>query len=233
MCGRYRLTARERYLRDHFGLDADISWSPRWNIAPTQQVAIVRQHKTQPRRTFDLVRWGLIPYWAKDATISTKTINAMSETAGVKPAFRDAMSLRRCLILADGFYEWRKIAAKEKQPFNISMADDSVFAFAGLWEQWQNPNGELLETCTILTTTPNSLVADIHDRMPVILKSEDYDLWLDPGVTKPEIVANCLRPFDAQLMKKYPVSARVNRPENDLPECAQEVPAAAIAQTLF
>ena len=233
MCGRYRLTAKERYLRDHFGLDEEISWSPRWNIAPTQQVPIVRQHKTQPRRTFDLVRWGLIPYWAKDPSIATKTINAMSETAAEKPAFRDAMSLRRCLIPADGFYEWRTIGSKQKQPFNIGMADDSVFAFAGLWERWRDPSGQILETCTILTTRPNSLVADVHDRMPAILQTEDYDLWLDPGVTKPALVANCLKPVDAMLMKKYPVSARVNRPENDDYSCAQEVPALATAQTLF
>jgi putative SOS response-associated peptidase YedK len=233
MCGRYRLTAKERYLRDHFGLDEDISWTPRWNIAPTQQVPIVRQHETEPSRTFDLVRWGLIPYWAKNGSIATRTINAMSETAAEKPAFRYAMSLRRCLIPADGFYEWRPIGPKEKQPFSIGMADDSVFAFAGLWERWRDPDAELVETCTILTTQPNALVADVHDRMPVILKADDYDLWLDPGVTKPAIVADCLKPFDARLMKKYPVSTRVNRPENDDQGCSQEVPAAAIALTLF
>ena len=171
MCGRYRLTARERYLRYHFGLDEDISWSPRWNIAPTEHVPIVRQHKTQPKRTFDVVRWGLIPYWAKDPCIATRTMNAMCETAAEKPAFRNAMSMRRCLIPADGFYEWRGIGPKLKQPFNIGMADDSVFAFAGLWERWRDPAGELLETCTILTTQPNSLVAEVHDRMPVILKT--------------------------------------------------------------
>jgi len=117
MCGHYRLTAKERYLREHFALDADVSWSPRWNIAPTQPLPIVRQHKSQPPRTFDLVRWGLIPYWAKDRSIAAKTINAMSETAAEKPAFRDAMSLRRCLIPAEGFYEWRAISPKQKQPF--------------------------------------------------------------------------------------------------------------------
>ena len=140
----------------------------------------------------------------------------MSETAAEKPAFRDAMSLRRCLIPADSFYEWRTIGPKQKQPFNIGMANDSVFAFAGLWERWRDPSGQIQETCTILTTRPNSLVADVHDRMPVILQTEDYDLWLDPGVTKPALVANCLKPFDARLMKKYPVSARVNRPENEI-----------------
>ncbi len=139
----------------------------------------------------------------------------MSETAAEKPAFRDAMKRRRCLIPTDGFYEWKKLGTKEKQPYNFGMIDDSVFAFAGLWERWRDPAGEFLETCTILTTKPNSLVADVHDRMPVILKPEDYDLWLDPGVTDPALVADTLKPFDPRSMKKYPVSTRVNRAEND------------------
>jgi putative SOS response-associated peptidase YedK len=233
MCGRYRLTAKERYLRDHFGLDEDPSWAPRWNIAPTQQVPIIRQDIKEPKRTFSLVRWGLIPYWAKDRSIAFKTINAVSETAPEKPAFRDAMRRRRCLVLADGFYEWQKIGPKEKQPYNFGMLDDSVFAFAGLWERWRDPTDEVVETCTILTTKPNSLVANVHDRMPVILGREHYDVWLDPGVTDAARVADCLKPFEARLMKKYPVSTRVNRPENDDQECAQEVPITSTAQTLF
>jgi putative SOS response-associated peptidase YedK len=233
MCGRYRLTAKERYIRDHFGLESDVSWAPRWNIAPAQPVAVIRQNPKEPKRTFGLVRWGLIPYWAKDASIGFKTINAMSETAAEKPAFRDAMSRRRCLIPADGFYEWLRVGVKEKQPYSFGMMDDSVFAFAGLWERWQDQAGEALETCTILTTKPNSLVADVHDRMPLILRQEDYDLWLDPGVTNVALVAECLKPFHSGLMKKYPVSVRVNRPENDDPECAREVPIAVTTQTLF
>jgi putative SOS response-associated peptidase YedK len=233
MCGRYRLTAKERYMRDHFGLEDDLSWTPRWNIAPTQQVPIVRQNNKEPKRTFSLARWGLIPYWAKDRSIAVKTINAMSETAAEKPAFREAMSRRRCLIPADAFYEWLRIGVKEKQPYSFGMIDDSVFAFAGLWDRWRDAGDEVLETCTILTTKPNSLVADVHDRMPVILRQEDYDLWLDPGVTNPAHVAECLKPFHSGLMKKYPVSMRVNRTENDGPDCALEAPMAATAQTLF
>jgi putative SOS response-associated peptidase YedK len=233
MCGRYRLTAKERYIRDHFGLDDDPTWAPRWNIAPTQQVPIVRQERTEPKRTFTLVRWGLIPSWAKDRAIGYKTINAMSETAAAKPAFRDAMTRRRCLIPTDGFYEWKRIGTKEKQPYSFGMSDDSVFAFAGLWERWRDPTGESVLTCTILTTQPNSLVADVHDRMPAILRPEDYELWLDPGVTDAAIVADCLKPFEARLMKKYPVSARVNRPENDDQECLREVPIVSKAPTLF
>ena len=128
----------------------------------------------------DLVRWGLIPSWAKDPSIATKTINAMAETVAEKPAFRDALRLRRCLIPASAFYEWQSSGPKHKQPFSIGMADDWVFAFAGLWESWVDPNGKVVESRTILTTKPNSLVADVHLRMPAILKREDYQLWLDP-----------------------------------------------------
>jgi putative SOS response-associated peptidase YedK len=233
MCGRYRLTAKERYLRDHFGLDDDPSWTPRWNIAPTQQVATVRQDAREPRRIFRLVRWGLIPYWAKDPAMGFKTINAQAETAVEKPAFREAMRRRRCLIPADGFYEWQKITPQEKQPYHFSMLDDSVFALAGLWESWRDPAGQTIETCTILTTKPNALVAAVHDRMPAILTPESYDLWLDPGITDPSRVIECLTPFDARLMKKYPVSTRVNRAENDDPECAQEIQLKPTSPLLF
>ncbi len=233
MCGRYRLTAKERYIRDHFGLDEDPAWTPRWNIAPTQPIAAVRQDPKAPKRNFSLMRWGLIPYWAKDPSIGFKTINAVSETAVDKPAFREAMKRRRCLIPADGFYEWQKIGQKEKQPYNFGMMDDSDFAFAGLWERWRDPAGPVVETCTILTSKPNALVGSVHDRMPVILKPEDYDLWLDPGVTDAALVSDCLKPFDARLMKKYAVSTRVSRTENDDPECAQEIPPANAVQTLF
>jgi putative SOS response-associated peptidase YedK len=233
MCGRYRLSAKERYLRDHFGLEEDPAWMPRWNIAPTQPVAAIRQDAKEPKRTFGLLRWGLIPYWAKDPFIGFKTINAMSETAAEKPAFRDALRRRRCLIPADSFYEWEKIGPKEKQPYNFGMIDDSVFGFAGLWERWRDPAGNVVETCSILTVKPNSLVADVHDRMPAILRAEDYDLWLDPGVTDAARVTDCLKPFDARLMKKYPVSSRVNHPANDDEECAREIPIARTAPALF
>ena len=186
----------------------------------------------EPKRIFGLFRWGLIPYWAKEASIGFKTINAMSETAAEKPAFRDALRRRRCLIPADSFYEWQKVGRKEKQPYNFGMIDGSVFGFAGLWERWRDPAGNVVETCSILTVKPNSLVADVHDRMPTILRAEDYDLWLDPGVTEAARVADCLKPFDASLMKKCPVSSRVNHPAHDDEECAREIPIARTAQTL-
>ena len=194
---------------------------------------VIRQNTKEPKRTFGLLRWGLIPYWAKDASIGFKTINAVSETAAERPAFRDALRRRRCLIPADSFYEWQKVGPKEKLPYNFGMIDDSVFAFAGLWDRWQDPAGDVIETCTILTIEPNALVAQVHDRMPAILGTEDYDLWLDPGVRDVGRIAECLKPFDARLMKKYPVSTRVNRPGNDDPECAREVPIPGSDQMLF
>jgi putative SOS response-associated peptidase YedK len=233
MCGRYRLTAKERYLRNHFSLDDDPAWQPRWNIAPTQLVAAIRQHPKEPQRIFGLMRWGLIPYWAKDQSFGLKTINAMSETAAEKPAFRDALKRRRCLIPADGFFEWKKTGPKAKQAYNFGLATGSVFAFAGLWDRWRDTNNNVLETCTILTTTPNSLVAEVHNRMPAILDPDDYERWLDPGITKPEAILDCLTPFDCTLMSKYPVSPRVNRPGNDDEECAREVSAENPAPTLF
>lgn len=233
MCGRYRLSAKERYIAAHFDLDdSEVRWTPRYNIAPTQEAAVIRQDREKPRRKFFLMRWGLIPYWAKDASIGFKTINAMCETAAEKPAFREAMRKRRCLVPADGFYEWRKLGRKEKQPYNIGMADDSVFAFAGLWERWADPAGAAVKTFTILTTAANPLLTGIHDRMPVIVKPEDYDLWLDPGMTDPAGVADLLKPLDARLMKKYPVSMRVGNADNDDAEIIREVTAAApVAET--
>jgi len=228
MCGRYQLTANERRLSEYFSIPAeDIEWAARWNIAPTDEVATVRQHPAEPRRVFGLMRWGLIPYWAKDRSMGAKAINAVSETAAEKPAFREPLRKRRCLIPANGFYEWKQLGPKQKQAYHIGLNDDGLFAFAGLWDRWKDETGKPLESCTILTTEANSLLQDIHSRMPVILRPEDYDLWLDPGVTSPAQVAELLRPFDARRMRLYPVSPMVNKVENDNPECAEEVAAGA------
>lgn len=168
------------------------------------------------------MRWGLIPYWAKDTSIGAKTINAVSETAAEKPTFRDSMKRRRCLIPADGFYEWKLIGPKKKQAYNIGMKDDGLFGFAGLWDRWKGPDGKPIESCTILTTEANPLLKDIHNRMPVILSPDDYDSWLDPGEENPAHVAGLLKPFEARLMRVYPVSSTVNSVKNDSPECAKE-----------
>lgn len=223
MCGRYRLTAKERWLSEYFNIPAeDIDWAARWNIAPTDEVATIRQDRTEPRRIFAKMHWGMIPYWAKDMSIGAKTINAVCETAAEKPVFRESMKKRRCLIPADGFYEWKKIGPKKKQAYNIGMADDGLFAFAGLWDRWKDPSGKVIESCTILTTDANALLKDIHDRMPVILQPSDYDLWLDPGMTDPAKVSDLLKAFDARHMRMYPVSSAVNKVSNDGPECAEE-----------
>ncbi|HEY1527873.1 MAG TPA: SOS response-associated peptidase [Candidatus Angelobacter sp.] len=223
MCGRYRLTARERWLSEYFNLNPeDVEWAARWNIAPTDEVATVRQDRREPKRIFAKMHWGMIPYWAKDISIGAKTINAVCETAAEKPVFRESMKKRRCLIPADGFYEWKKIGPKKKQAYNIGMSDDGLFAFAGLWDRWKSPDGKPIESCTILTTDANSLLKDIHNRMPVILNRDHYDLWLDPGVSDPAQIADLSKPFDARLMRVYPVSSIVNKVANDGPECAEE-----------
>jgi putative SOS response-associated peptidase YedK len=224
VCGRYRLTAKERWLSEYFSIPAqDLEWAARWNIAPTDEVATIRQDRHEPKRRFAKMRWGLIPYWAKDASIGAKTINAVSETAAEKSAFRESMRKRRCLIPADGFYEWKQIGPKKGQAYNIGIKDNGLFAFAGLWDRWKGPDGNPIESCTILTTEANSLLKEIHNRMPVILSPADYDVWLDPGVTDPANLTDLLKPFDARLMRAYPVSSTVNSVKNDGPQCAKEV----------
>ncbi|HEY2393172.1 MAG TPA: SOS response-associated peptidase [Candidatus Angelobacter sp.] len=233
MCGRYKLTAQEKWLSFLFNLSPeDVDWAARWNVAPTQEVATIRQHARDPRRIFGLMRWGLIPSWAKDASIGPKAINAVSETAAEKPAFREPMRRQRCLIPADGFYEWKQSGGKVRQPYKIEMADGRVFAFAGLWDSWKDPGGREHVTCTILTTEANPLLKDIHHRMPVILKPEDYDLWLDPGVTNPAKVADLLKPFDGRQMRRHTVGQAVNHVANDGPECAEEIEVAEAAEQL-
>ena len=222
MCGRYRLSRRKQLIADYFDTVDEIDWEPRYNIAPTQNVGIIRQDREAPVRKFSLVRWGLIPYWAKDPSIGQKMINARSETVLDKPAFREAFHDRRCLVPADGFYEWAR-AGSSKQPMHIGMQDDSLFAFAGIWDRWKGASGDLVETCSILTTTPNSLLADVHDRMPVILEPENYELWLDPGFKDLNTLTAMLKPFDPAQMKWYPVSTLVNSSANDDPRCATEV----------
>jgi len=220
MCGRFRLSRHGKEVAEGFAIEEEVEWSPRYNIAPSDHIPTVQQDASKPVRHFTLMRWGLIPFWAKDPAIGFKTINGMSETAASKPAFRESMRTRRCLIPSDGFFEWKKIGPKEKQPYNFGMVDDSIFAFAGLWDRWKDCDGKQILSCTILTTNPNALVSDVHDRMPAILRPEDYDPWLDPGITDPTRIADLLAPFDARLMKKYPVSMRVNSVKNDDPECA-------------
>lgn len=226
MCGRFRLGKGREAIKKFFAAEGDADWDPRYNVAPGQNVAAVRQDPDQPVRRLSLLRWGLIPFWAKDPAIAYKMINARSETAADKPAFRDALKSRRCLIPADGFYEWKKVD-KAKQPFCFTLADEGIFAFAGIWDRWKSPEGKTLETCSILTTSANETVRDVHERMPVILSPEMFDLWLDPGFTNKEGVLELLKPYAADAMKKYPVSTRVNSVSNDDGECSTPLAASA------
>ena len=223
MCGRYRLSRRKQIIEQYFDTaEWQDDWSPRYNIAPTQPVPVVRQHPKEPVRQLSLMKWGLIPHWAKDPSIATSTINAKSETAARKPAFRDPLKLRRCLIPADGFYEWKRMATS-KQPYCFEVNDGELFAFAGIWDGWKNAEGQWIKTCSILTTTPNAVTSAIHDRMPVILHPDSYDLWLDPGMQNVRALSELLKPYDARLMRSYPVSSRVNHVTNDDADCSRPV----------
>jgi len=214
MCGRYRLSRRKQLVEEYFDASGDDDWTPRYNIAPTQPVPVIRQHPKLPRRVFSLMRWGLIPSWAKNMSGSASMINARSETASDKPAFRDPMRFRRCLVPADAFYEWRRTAAAT-QPFCFEVNNGELFGFAGLWDGWRDPSGQWIRSFTILTTTPNTVAASVHDRMPVILNRDQYDFWLDPAMTKVEALSHLLMPLDATLMRCYPVSSRINQVAND------------------
>jgi putative SOS response-associated peptidase YedK len=222
MCGRYSQTQPAAAIAEHFALDALPPIQPRYNIAPTQPVSVVRTTLEQPQRQHSFLLWGLIPSWAKDPAIGNRLINARSETVSEKPSFRAAFKRRRCLIVADGFYEWQtRSDRKTKQPYYIRLRDHTPFGFAGLWEHWQDPNGSEIETCTILTTGPNALMEPIHSRMPVILEPADYDSWLDSSYYNPGDLQAMLRPFDSEALERYAVSTTVNRPSNDIAECLE------------
>ncbi len=215
MCGRFTLTQSPDAIAQAFGIEVP-NFPPRYNIAPSQPVGVVVPPAGQQKRQFRLMQWGLIPSWAKDPSIGSKLINARSETVHEKPSFRSAFKHRRCLIAADGFYEWQKTGNGRKQPFYFSMKDRVVFAFAGLWESWQD-----IETCTILTTSANELLKPIHERMPVIVKPEDYGVWLDPTVQQADILSPIFEPFPFDKMVATSVSTAVNTPSNDSELCIQ------------
>lgn len=217
MCGRYTLKTPVDALAREFGLSGPLPEIPAsYNIAPTRHVAAVL---FEGGRKLEMLRWGLIPSWAKDPEIGNRMINARSETVPEKPSYRKAFKERRCLIPADGFYEWQKTNGG-KQPYYFKMKNGGPFAFAGLWEDWSR-DGQEIRSCTILTTTPNWLVGEVHDRMPVILSREDHDFWLDPEVDEPEPLRSLLKPYPAEAMEAYPVSRHVNRPTNDDERCVE------------
>ena len=218
MCGRFTLHFPVELLAEIFGLPNLPGLVPRYNIAPTQMAVVVRS--TGSARKLDLLRWGLVPSWAKDISIGSRMINARSETLPDKPAFRNAVRSRRCIVPASGFYEWKPEGSR-KIPYYIRLSDGAPMGLAGIWEAWKTPDGSFLETFAILTTSANPLIASIHDRMPVILNPDTYSLWLDKDMKNPEQLQSLYLPFPADLLTLYPVSTLVNSPRNDDPACIE------------
>lgn len=223
MCGRFTLRTPPEALARHFELDEVHELRPRFNVAPGQDIATLLRREAAPRRALELRRWGLVPSWVRDPQKSPAPINARSETVAEKPMFQAALRRRRCLVPADGFYEW---ARPSRQPFHVRRADGAPFGIAGLWERWEGPEGQLLESCALLTTQANECVRPIHPRMPVILEPRDYDVWLDPEIEDPQRVLPLLRPHPAEGMLAQAVARRVNRAGFDDPSCLE--PAAAV-----
>jgi len=213
MCGRFTITLEPAFFQQELDLgNLPSEWVPRYNAAPGQSIPVVRDLKS---RDVDMLRWGLVPFWAKDVSIGYKLINARSETLLEKPSFKNAFKNRRCLILADGFYEWQQQAEKgaPKAPFRLTLKDSKPFAFAGLWESWRSPENDEIQSCTIITCEPNSLLAQIHNRMPVILDKNNCWEWL---ADKPENeLSELLKPYPADAMAGYPVGQAVNNPRVD------------------
>jgi putative SOS response-associated peptidase YedK len=235
MCGRFTLRASASEVAEAFGLLEVPPFTPLFNLAPTQPVAVVRHvpEAADSQRELVWMHWGLVPSWAKDRSMGARMINARADTAPTKPAYRAAFRRRRGLIVTDGFYEWQepeqtaslgagKMAGRgskaKKQPYFFHMDDDRPFAFAGLWETWESPDGSFLDSCTILTTDANELMRPIHDRMPVILPPADYQHWLDPAV-EPSDVLSLLRPYPGDDLVAYPISTYVNSPTHDDAHC--------------
>ena len=255
MCGRFSLASHPDTLAEQFELHEVPDLKPRFNIAPSTDVPVVRTTDAEAPREMVLVRWGLVPWWADDPSIGNRMINARSETVDTTPAFRDAFKERRCLVPADGFYEWQKVNGG-KQPYHIRIdpeAPDAALpeflrgdgdaetkrpdlipmAFAGLWERWRDEDGNRLLSCTILTTKPNDLIRPIHDRMPVVVGPQDYARWLDPRTGSKEDLQDILKPPPPAWLRAVPVSTKVNRPENDGPELLEPVEPPAVQQDMF
>jgi putative SOS response-associated peptidase YedK len=222
MCGRYTLKTPVEELSEKFQFPEVIPLKPRYNIAPSQPVPVVRLMPDNQERKLAMLRWGLIPAWVKDPAKARQPINAKSETVAELPTFRTAFRKRRCLIPADGFYEWKQEGGR-KQPVYICMKDREPFAFAGLWERWAGEEDEFIESCTILTTEPNELLVPVHNRMPVILDPQDYDLWLDPDVQEVTRLKPLLHPFPPEQMTYYQVNLRVNNPKHDDTLCIEQL----------
>jgi putative SOS response-associated peptidase YedK len=220
MCGRYQSRAEKQRIAEAFRVEIPTTFEilPSYNVAPQSSQPVVRLNRDTSERELALLRWGLVPFFAKDAKIGYSTVNARAETVATSPVYREAMKRRRCLVPATGFYEWQKLGKKSRQPWTIELEDGDIFAFAGLWDRWKDrATGNLLETYTIITTDPNELVQPLHDRMPVILAPAGYERWLDPG-DPARLPTDLLRPFPAEQMRAWKVSSAVGNTKNNSPE---------------
>jgi putative SOS response-associated peptidase YedK len=222
MCARYSLIATAEELMEWFKLRQQLSLAPRYNIAPTQPVGVVRQDPESGERRFDLMHWGLIPHWAKDKSMANRMINARSETAAEKPSFRNALRHRRCLLPCSGYYEWQQVEHR-KQPYWIRMRAAPLFAFAGLWETWNSPDGGAIESCALLTMDASAGMRSIHDRMPAILLPEAYDAWLDPGQQSRESAMKLIGPLPEGALQAIAVNTHVNNPRHEGADCIAPV----------
>ncbi len=222
MCGRFTLRTPAHRLAEAFGAHELPNLPPRYNIAPTQDAAVVRRPREGEGRELAMLRWGLVPPWSEGPDSGYSMINARAETVATKSAFRSAFRHRRCLVPADGFFEWQKVDGR-KQPYLVELSDGEPFAFAGLWEHWEGLGGDVIDSFTIIVTEANELLRPIHDRMPVILDPPDYDLWLEGGPAVARAAHDLLQPYPAERMVAHPVSRRVNNPRHDDPECIASV----------
>lgn len=224
MCGRFTLTATIEEIIDRFDIQSFLNeelFAPSYNIAPSQLVLAVINDGSSNRMGF--LKWGLVPPWANDPSIGNKMINARAETLTEKPSFRNAFKKKRCLVIADSFYEWKRHSDKTKTPMRITLKSNELFAMAGLWEGFKAPDGKVLYSCSVITTGPNELMKDIHDRMPVILNRQDEPTWLNPDITDSNSLKPLLIPFDENLMDTYEVSSLVNSPKNNSIELIQKI----------
>ena len=221
MCGRYSLKSDPKKISSEFDLPEKEAQKikPRYNIAPSQPVAALIREQTAK---LEFLNWGLVPSWSKEPSIGARMINARQETLAEKPSFRGLLKSRRCLILADGFYEWKSLG-KRKQPYYIRLKSQEPFSFAGLWSEWVSPDGSKIWSCTIITTQPNELMQEIHNRMPVILSRKAREAWLDPSNSQKEELLDLLKPYSAEEMEAFPVSTFVNSPANDAADCLKPV----------
>ena len=215
MCGRYTFSEFEG-IEQRFQIEPPLNLKPNYNVAPSQDVPVIINNHLA------LFRWGLIPFWAKESAIGNKMINARAETIDEKPSFKVSLQRKRCLIVADGFYEWKR-EGSVKKPYRITLKNKELFGFAGLWDTWKSPLGEVINSCSVITTSPNELMAKIHNRMPVILPREVEKEWLDQGIVDGGYLKSLLIPYPSELMVAYQVSTLVNSPRNNMPECLLKV----------